>query len=369
MAKRTRRPARAGSSLPKGELGETLSHVKTQYGKNTVNIARDIPQPPRISTGSFILDFALLGGFPEGRGSMVVGERHGGKSMLAMKVAAAAQAMYPDQTPVYIDVERTFDATWARKLGVDTSSMPVIECDSGEMAVDVTEATIASAESSLVIVDSIAAITPMREIDDSAGDQHVGLQARLVAKMIRKTTSALTKERLRDHRVTLLFVNQFRSKIGVTYGDPRSIPGGKALEYCTSVQVIMKNKENKGKDDMAVEAIEMNEHAFTITKNKMNNGPRSGEFNLIRVGEDEGKIDDSKTVLAYAKKFGIYSGGGTRWKLEVGENETVTFGKAEEAVRALRGDPEMYWRLRNRIISLQAVKLDMPAAFIKGIGK
>jgi recombination protein RecA len=343
--------------------------VQKRFGTQSVSVASDIPQPRRISTGSFILDFALLGGIPESRATMIVGEKHGGKSMLATKIAANAQRMYPHKTPVYIDVEGTFDATWARKLGVDIDSMPVIQCDSGEMAVDVTDAVIGSEETSLVIVDSIAALTPMKEIQDSAEDQHVGLQARLVGRMVRKASAALVRERIRGHMVTLLFINQFRSKIGVTYGDPRSIPGGRALEYCATIQLIMKNKENKGKDSTTgIDAVETNEHAFTITKNKLNGGPRSGEFNLIRVGDREGVVDDGRTLLAYAKKFGVYSGGGSKWQVEL-PSGALQFGKAEEAVEALREDPEFYTELRNYVISLQAVNLGMPEEFIEGIGR
>lgn len=351
----------------RGELGATLSHTRKQYGVSSVNTASAIPQPERISTGAFILDFATLGGFPVSRASMIVGERHAGKTMLSMKLIANAQEKFPDQTPVFVDIEQTFDATWAKKLGVNIDDLPVVNCETGEMAVDVVEAVIQSAETSLVIIDSIAALTPFKEIDDSASDQHVGIQARLVARMVRKATAAITRERMRNHDVSVLFINQFRSKIGVSFGDPRSIPGGKALEYCTTLQVIMKNKENKGKDALAIDTVETNEHAFTITKNKMNNGPRSGEFILIRHGEREGQIDDGATMLAYAKKFGIYTGGGSRWTLDI-DGDRKSFGKAQEAVDALTEDAQLYWDLRCHLLRLQAVNLNMSQEFIETIG-
>lgn len=267
-------------------------------------------------------------------------------------------------------VHNTFDATWAKALGVDLERLQVVECDSGEMAVDVGAAVIQSLETSLVVVDSIAALSPMKEQEDSAEDANVALQARLVAKFVRKVTSGMIKERQRNHLVTLLHLNQFRTKIG-GYGDPRTLPGGRALEYSTSFQVIIKNKENKGRDVHGVETMTHNEHPYTITKNKMNNGPRTGEFTLIREAQEEnhlaiGDIDDSSTVLSYAKKFGLYHGGGTSWKLEF-EDTNKKFGKAAQAIDALREDYDLYWALRTHLIRLQAVKYNMPRQFIERI--
>ena len=157
----------------------------------------------------------------------------------------------------------------------------------------------------MVVIDSIAALVPMKEIDSSAEDALVGVQARLVGGMVRKATASMIRERKRDHNVSLLFVNQFRSKIGgfAGFGEPRSIPGGKALEFSTSLQLIMKNKENTGKDSVGNDTMVLNEHSFTITKNKLNGGGRAGEFRLLRqdneaLGLSEGEIDDAGTMLA-----------------------------------------------------------------------
>jgi hypothetical protein len=241
------------------------------------------------------------------------------------------------------------------------------------MAVDVADAVVGSKETSLVVVDSLAALTPMKEIDSSAEDAHVGLQARLVSGMVRRLTASLIKERKRDHFVTVLFLNQFRSKIGgfAGFGEPRSIPGGRALEYSTTLQLIIKNKENKGKDTIGVETMTHNDHPFTITKNKMNSGPRAGEFRLVRIEEEDtgllpGQIDNAPTILAYAKKFGVYSGGGSSWKLEF-EDYNYNFAKVKEAIQALYDDPDLEWALRCHLIQLQAASLGMPEDFIWSI--
>lgn len=268
-------------------------------------------------------------------------------------------------------VHNTFESTWAKKLGVDLDSLPVIPCDTGEMAADVGAALVESKGTSLLVVDSIAALVPMKEVESSAEDAHVGLQARLVGSFIRKITSSLIKERRRGHYVTVLFLNQFRLKIGVSFGDPRTLPGGKALEFATSVQIIIKNKENKGRSSVGIETLTHNDHSYTITKNKLNNGPRTGEFILLREDDEEsgllaGMVDDSITVLSFAKKFGLYTGGGTRWTLEFGETK-VSFGKAKEAIQALQDDQVLYWALRTHIIRMQADRLGMPTEFIKRI--
>lgn len=355
----------------KGELAQTLAQVDKRYGKHSVRTGGQVHQPTRISTGCFIMDFALLGGIPTSRGSMFVGERHGGKSTMACKVVAAAQRQFPGQRAVWLDVEGTFDSVWASQLGVNIDQLYVVDCETGEMAVDAADAILGSRETSLIVLDSVAAMAPMKELDSSIEDQHVGLQARMIGSLVRRATSAFIKERKRGHMVTMLYINQFRMKIGVSFGDPRVIPGGKALEFGTSVQAIIKNKESKGKDEEGVDSIAHNEHSFTITKNKVNAGPRTGEFQLVRTDNTEnnlftGDIDDAATVLLYAKRFGFYTGGGSSWKLDF-EDYNIGFSKAVEAIAALREDRDLYWDLRTHIIRAQAHRLGMPDEFLERI--
>lgn len=368
-------PGRTSKTTPwmtdeDSELAKTVAEMRKRFGDNAVLIARSIPQPGRISTGIFVLDLALLGGVPDNRITMAAGRRSAGKSTLANMVVAGAQRKYPDKCAIWIDVEGTYDPTWGAALGVDIDAMPVVPCETGEMAADVAEAMVCSAETSLVVVDSIAALTPMKEVEASSEDQFVGMQARLVGAFVRKVTSALISERRRGHFVTVLFLNQYRSKIG-GYGDPRVLPGGQALEFCTTVQIDIKNKEKDGNDSNGVQTILSNEHAFTITKNKMNAGPRAGEFVLVRdyneaTGLYPGEVDDAATVLAFAKKFGAYTGGGARWTVDFDDTRR-SFGKAAETVQALREDREFYWGLRTHCIRMQAIKLGMPTEFIESI--
>ena len=366
MATKRTRTVKAPSD---DEFGDTMKAIKDRFGESSFHTAADDDQPDRISTGIFMLDFALLGGIPHNRISMLVGERHAGKSMLADKIIAGAQRQYPDMYAVKIDIEGTHDTIWSSKLGVDPERLYVFRPETGESAVDAADALVRTKEVSLVVIDSIAALTPMKEIDSSAEDALVGVQARLVGNMIRKVNSGLISERNRGHYVTIVFINQFRLKIGISFGDPRTIPGGKALEFSTSVQLIIKNKEQMGKDEYDVETVEENEHAFDIKKNKINSGPRSGEFRIRRVrdaelGLEEGDVDDAGTMLAYAKKFGAYTGGGSAWTLSFWDEEHQ-FRSAQAATIKLYEDKDLYWKLRNFLLYEQASHLGMPDSFLQ----
>lgn len=349
------------------EFSETIKAVRSRFGETSIHTASEHHQPDRISTGIFILDLALLGGIPHNRITMFVGERHAGKSMLADKVIAGAQRQYPGMKAVKVDVEGTHDTVWSAKLGVNTDDLYVFQPETGEAAVDATDAFVRTKEVSLVVVDSIAALTPMKEIESSAEDALVGLQARLVGNMIRKVNSGLIAERNRGHYVTVVFINQFRTKIGMMYGDPRAIPGGKALEFATSVQLIIKNKEQMGKDEYDVETVAENEHAFDIKKNKLNSGPRSGEFRVRRIADPdlglaEGDVDDAETMLTYAKRFGAYTGGGSSWTLDFWDEEHQ-FRGVKDATAALYANRDLYQKLRNFLICEQAKHLGMPEEF------
>lgn len=368
MAKRRVRVKKDENS--KGsEFDKVVAKAKKDYGSEVISVANNIAQPHRIPTGIFLLDFALLGGVPFNRVIHIIGERSAGKSMLSDKIAAGAQQMLPEQSIVKIDVEGTHDSVWSEKLGVDLDRLHVVQPETGEIAVDLADAFIGTKEVSVVIIDSIAALVPMKEVDDSAEDQHVGLQAKLVSRMVRKVTAGMIRERQRGHYVTIVLVNQFRSKIGgMIFGDPRSIPGGKALEFSATVQLVMKNKEQIGRDEFDAESVVRNSHVFQIQKNKISAGLRAGEFDLLRVPDDdlglkEGDVDDAETILTYAKKFGVFTGGGSSWVLEFWDYRVEVRGM-RDAVEKLYADPAMKHELCNYLIYTKAASLDMPEDFL-----
>ena len=370
MTKRTRKKA---APKVKGELEEVFLTQRGKYGATSVRTAAEVNQPLRIPTGIFMLDFALCGGFPFNRASMIAGRKHAGKSMLASMLTVGAQQLMPEHTVVVVDAEGTFESVWAKKLGADLDRLYIAEAETGEMAIDMTEAVLASKETSLVIVDSLAAMTPTAVVDADAEQQFYALQARLITKLVQKATHVLVSERRRNHFVTLLYLNQMRARIG---GPPKAspyiIPGGHALEHTTSVQGIIKNREIKNTESgRGIEAVIENQHSFTLDKNKLHNGPRSGDFVVARVDQpdrhiNEGQVDDAHTMLAYAKKMGFYRGGGKRWTLTLGSGD-YTFPNAEAAIGTITEDRELYAALRKQLIQEQAAHLGLPEEFIRTI--
>ena len=274
---------------------------------------------PRLETGVLALDLTLGGGLGMGRASMLYGERSAGKSTTGLIAMARIQKERPDEVVAVIDAEGTFDKAWAKKLGCDLSRIVIAEPESGEHAIDLADALMRAKEVSMVVTDSIAALIPTKEIDESAMQEFMGLQARLIGKYVRKATQALLSERKRDHMVHCLFLNQFRMKIGLVFGDPRTLPGGKALEFFMSQQVEIKNKEYFGKDDSGDNVVMYNEHNIKVTKNKMGGPLREGMFKLIRTPHDgmpEAWVDQAKAVVSSGMKVGVISGAPSSFEID-----------------------------------------------------
>ena len=304
---------------------------------------------PRIRSGIFALDLSLAGGLLTSRGAMLYGEKSTGKTTTAMMFCVEAQRKYPDMICVWIDIEGTFDMTWFIKLGGDVDRFLLVEPESGEHAVDIADAMMKTKEVAVLVTDSIAMLTPMKEIEGSAEDSLPGIHARLVGGFIRKTNNAMLVERHRGHRPINLFLNQFRMKIGVTFGDPRTLPGGKALEFATSTQIQTRNKE---KISDAGDVL-FNEHNFTITKEKTGAGRlREIKFKLVRDpasnrGLPDGTIDQMKTVLEFGTRIGrVANPSSGRYEIE----GFGSFHGADKASDFFLSDPEAYARLQIDII-------------------
>lgn len=288
---------------------------------------------------------------------------------LACLIIASVQKQFPDKRAVVVDIEGTFDVVWAEKLGVDVNSLYLVHPESGEAAADIVDVLMRTWEVSLVVVDSVAALVPMKEIESSAEDAHVGLQARLMGALLRKTTSSMISERSRGHFVTPLYINQYRAKIGGMggFGEQFTTPGGMALGFANSVEIIIRNWE-KTKTVNGVDRLSHNEHTFKIEKNKLNAGIRSGEFKLLRAmdetyGLPEGTIDDGATMIAFASKFGAYARSGKGYLLSFW-GEEVSVSSVDDAVRTIYQDGDLYAKLRDFLIWTNAKDCGMPEYFL-----
>lgn len=354
------------------EMEKVIAALKKRHGASSVVSASDIRQPWRIPSGVFTFDLATLGGIPHDRVTMFHGPKHSGKTMMADRIIMGAQQTMPGKQVVKVDTEGTHDPVWSGKIGVDNSSLLLSQPESGEQAVDITVALVQTIEVSLIVIDSLAALVPIKEQEEDADKALVGLQSKLITSMMRKITAAQIAERHRGHPVTVLVLNQQRSKIGgwSPTGDPISLPGGKALGHFTSLEARMKNKENITKDERGEDTLSHNDHAFTLEKNKLNAGYRTGEFRVMRrddpaTGLTEGEVDDAPIMLSYAKTNGWYTGSPKAgYTLEFGEYEAVRAANADEMVRTLYADREYMWGLRSHLIAEHAKRQGMPQWYV-----
>lgn len=304
-------PHAVGSTAKKFEISGEVSEIVGLWNNQAPGTIRKLTETiafQRVSTGILSLDLCLVGGFMRSRASMLYGERSAGKTTLLSKVCASALNQSPDSVGVIIDIEGTIDKSWMARQGVDIDRVLIVEPATGEAAVDQIDALTRANEVTFLGIDSIAMLTPFKEIDSSAEDQQIGLQARLIGKMLRRLNNALLQERRRSHFPLVTMLNQFRMKAGFVMGDPRTLPGGKALEFVTSQQVEVRNKEHRQE---STGIVDYNEHTVVITKDKTGGRMKEGKFKLIRDESMDlpvGYIDQSKTILDFGAKAGLVTG-------------------------------------------------------------
>lgn len=354
---------RTKTEKPKSELAELLADIEKKKGPGVVRPAWTLPLFNCLPTGVFMLDFALMGGIPEGLATMIYGWESSGKSTLTMRQVAAAQRKYPWRTPFFCDCEGTFDKEWAAKQGVDLNNLNLAQPESGEEAIDLLAGFSEVWETSLMVLDSVPAAVPRKIDENSAEDATMGLLARLMGILSSKLTVAASRERKRDHWVTNIFVNQWRSRIGgLILGDPRTLPGGNQLnKYFVTTKIEIKNKEIMGKDKNDIEVVDHNEHSFKIGKAKVGSSIRQGEFQIVVNPDHElpfGTLMDALPVVTYAVKMGIIDGGvGKKGYVLPDGNKLPNLAELE--LYLYENEAELL-RLQQMIISQQRVEKGLP---------
>lgn len=316
-------------------LERTLGTIEKTYGKGTIMRLGDsaIEAVPVISTGSKGLDAALgVGGLPRGRVIEIFGPESSGKTTLAIHAIAEAQKL--GGIAAFIDAEHAFDRFYAQKLGVDVQNLFISQPDNGEQALEITENLIRSGAIDIIVIDSVAALTPKGEIEGEMGDSKMGLQARLMSQALRKLTATISKT-----STCCIFINQLREKIGVMFGNPETTTGGNALKFYASVRLDIR-KVNQLKE---VERIVGNRVKVKVVKNKVAPPFRQAEFDII-YGEGISKLGE---VIDYGVEFEILKKSGS-W-FSYGDTK---LGQGRDAVKKLLADnPELFDEIEALVVA------------------
>jgi recombination protein RecA len=283
----------------KDPLLDVIASMDKRFGKGAVIVGDTVIQTERQKTGSLGMDIITGGGWGKGRMVEIFAPESSGKTTLCIHTMIQAQKDNPEQKVAFIDAEHAFDRNYAENLGLDMSQVIISQPDSGEQALEIAEALIASGKISVCVIDSVAALTPKAEIEGEMGDSKMGLHARLMSQACRKLTGVVSKT-----NTVLLWTNQIRMKIGVMFGSPETVPGGEALKFYASIRVDM--RKSKGDDDSDGNRINSKVKAKTI-KNKLAAPFQVTEFDIV-FGEG---IDRASEVLAIGENIGIIKKGGS----------------------------------------------------------
>ena len=325
-------------------LDQALLQIEKQYGKGSImKLGENVDQKIEvIPTGCMTLDIALgIGGVPRGRIIEIYGPESSGKTTVSLHIIAEAQKL--GGTAAFIDAEHALDPSYAEKLGVNTKELYVSQPDNGEQALNICDTLVRSGAVDLIVIDSVAALTPKAEIDGEMGDNHVGLQARMMSQALRKLTGIINKS-----NSTVIFINQLREKVGVMFGSPETTTGGKALKFYSSVRMDVRRVDSikEGADIVG------NRTRVKIVKNKMAPPFKVAEFDIVY-----GKgISQVGCVVDLALSLNILKKSGSWFSYN---DEKIAQGK-ENVKDALLKNPELYEEIKN-LINAQVNNIDLSA--------
>ena len=325
-------------------LADAIAQIEKTYGKGSIMRMTDSVATPvdAIPTGCLSLDLALgIGGLPCGRIVEIYGPESSGKTTLSLHVIAEAQKN--NGMVAFIDAEHALDPVYAQHLGIDLSRLYICQPDNGEQALDIAEALVRSSAMDLVVIDSVAALTPQAEINGEIGESHVGLQARLMSQALRKIAGVCNKT-----KTCIIFINQLREKIGVVYGNPEVTPGGKALKFYASVRLDVR----KGEPIKDGATIIGNRTKVKIVKNKLAPPFKTAEFDLI-FGKG---ISNEGVILDLAIENGLIVKSGSWFSYN-----DERLGQGRETVKqVILSRPELFEELENKIRDLVTQKGGLP---------
>lgn len=339
-------------SNKKKALDMTLASIEKQFGKGTImklGAGESVDKIPAIATGCLGLDVALgIGGIPKGRIIEIYGPESSGKTTLTLHIAAECQKA--GGTVAFVDAEHALDTSYATKLGVDIPNTLISQPDSGEQALEITDMLVRSGAVDLLIVDSVAALTPRAEIEGDMGDSHMGLQARLMSQALRKLTGSISKS-----NCTVIFINQLRMKIGVMFGNPETTTGGNALKFYSSVRMDIR-RIGAIKDG---ENVIGNRTKVKIVKNKVAPPFKEIEFDIM-YGEG---ISTTGDILDLATKYKIVDKAGAWYSYE---DQKIGQGRENSKV-FLAENPAIMKEMKEKV--LIAAGVNKTAAAAAALGK
>ena len=325
------------------EISDAINAIKMKFGDDSIMMLGDKPKVDinAIPTGSIGLDAALgVGGVPRGRIIEIFGPESSGKTTLSLHIVAEAQKK--GGICAFIDAEHAMDPEYSKKIGVKTDQLLISQPDTGEQALEIVESLVRSGKIDVIVVDSVAALTPKDEIEGDMGAQHVGKQARLMSQALRKLTAIVARS-----KTVVIFINQIRMQIGVMFGNPETTPGGKALKFYTSVRMDIRRiaQIKKGEEIVGGRV------RVKVVKNKVAAPFRQTEFDLLY---NEG-ISLQGEVIALGEKMGIIkksSGGSYTYQPENGEE--VKLGRGYDATRQFFKENT---KIQNEILKIIQKKL------------
>ncbi len=318
-----------------GAIADAIAKIEKQYGKGSImRLGDEVIEPIEvISTGCLTLDMALgVGGLPKGRIIEIYGPESSGKTTVALHAIASCQQ--GGGMAAFIDAEHALDPIYAERLGVDVKNLYVSQPDTGEQALDIAETLVRSNSMDLIVIDSVAALTPRAEIEGEMGQSVVGLQARLMSQALRKLTGIINKS-----KTCLIFINQLREKVGVMFGNPEVTPGGKALKFYSSIRIEVRKGDSlkDGSDFIG------NRAKAKVVKNKVAPPFKTAEFDII-FGKG---ISANGCIVDMGVAAGILAKSGSWFSYN---DEKIGQGR-DKTIQYLEDNPEVAFEIREKIVA------------------